>query len=220
MCRWGYAKKYGFGWNHDAQSVEELAIPRKVSVDNGLITNPFQEKWMDSGNGHAAVAVTTINAKEVRVGNFDVSRTVWEHDGVADIHIRQTDTGDQGFMMRMMMFYNSPVENLVFQLKTTIKNKRPLTLSSNTQNVYQFILQDEHSRFTLLTNWDAKVSSPSIGVMDVSLNRGSFAWSPTMMMRIIVEGIDKVHTGGENATYFFGDMMTKDFFNPLELLFG
>jgi len=50
MCRWAFAKKYGWGWNHAQQEIEEDNVQeaRRLCWDNstGLLIHPFQEAWL------------------------------------------------------------------------------------------------------------------------------------------------------------------------------
>ena len=32
MCRWGYAKKMGLGWDHDSQTIQETRLPQKLCL--------------------------------------------------------------------------------------------------------------------------------------------------------------------------------------------
>lgn len=53
MCRWAFAKRYGWGWNHAQQSIEEediLLQERKLCWDEmtGLLVQSIKEKWRHS----------------------------------------------------------------------------------------------------------------------------------------------------------------------------
>ena len=53
MCRWAFAKRYGWGWNHKLQTIDEedtLLHQRRLCWDKttGLLTHPFREQWRHS----------------------------------------------------------------------------------------------------------------------------------------------------------------------------
>lgn len=69
MCRWAYAKKYGFGWDHESQTVQDVVIPRELKYGKrGKIVQPFKETWLGPKKG----------------GGWSV--TALDHDGVIDLH--------------------------------------------------------------------------------------------------------------------------------------
>jgi len=50
MCRWAFAKRHGWDWNHDQQTIEDervLLQHRRVCWDKstGLLVHPFREQW-------------------------------------------------------------------------------------------------------------------------------------------------------------------------------
>eukprot|EP00591_Stephanopyxis_turris_P001247 CAMPEP_0195524256 /NCGR_PEP_ID=MMETSP0794_2-20130614/23968_1 /TAXON_ID=515487 /ORGANISM="Stephanopyxis turris, Strain CCMP 815" /LENGTH=689 /DNA_ID=CAMNT_0040654433 /DNA_START=70 /DNA_END=2139 /DNA_ORIENTATION=+ len=222
MCRWAYAKNYGLGWNHEDQRVEETFIPRTLMLDGntGEIRKPFQEQWMDTsgkfavttaaGTNFAAICEDFSCSKKYQtmdLPKYGLTRTVWAHDGVIDVYIDGTN-------------YQGNTNDLIFRLNTDVKSQRPIrSQSSKRDNKFTFVFQDSHTRFTLLTSWDAQVSISRLGVVDISLDKGSFSWFPNLVVRIIVENIDTFHQGGEKkGPYYFASRMTNDFFNSVEIL--
>jgi hypothetical protein len=63
-----------------------------------------------------------------------------------------------------------------------------------------------------LTSWDATVTSPQPGTVDISLEP-AFNF---LRLRLILEDVDTFHKGADDATNYFGDFMAKDFFSPIE----
>jgi hypothetical protein len=52
MCRWAYAKMFGFGWDPQAQNVKALRIPRTSCIDqDGLLSKPMRETWVSVVDG-------------------------------------------------------------------------------------------------------------------------------------------------------------------------
>lgn len=68
LCRWAYAKKYGLGWNHKNQTVQDPVVSRNVKYDaaSERVIHPYRESW------------STLGKEGWR-------RSVFEHDGVIDI---------------------------------------------------------------------------------------------------------------------------------------
>ena len=171
ICRFAYAKKYGLGFDHGSQTVEDLVISRQVSYDsNGKVNHPFREISELPGDGW--------------------KRTVWEHDGVIDLH-----------------FETLPQSNSeIYRMETAVRGDFH-ELESNV-----FIVQNGESRITILTSWDADVVNTDAGTVDILLEP-SFA---VLRLRVLVEDLDTFHKGADKLTNYFGSLMTKDFFAPME----
>ena len=171
MCRWAYAKKYGLGWSHESQTVQDLVLSRRVRYDaNGKVIHPFRE------------------VSELPADSW--SRTVWEHDGVIDLHFEANETADEA----------------KYRIETAVKGSFRTVESNN------FVLQNDTSRVTILTSWDAKVENPEPGTIEATLK-------PSVLMlriRVLVEDVDRFHQGADKVTNYFGDFMTKDFFTPMK----
>jgi len=173
MCRWAYAKKYGLGWSHESQTVQNLVVSRQVRYDgdDDKVIHPFRE-------------VSELSPDSWK-------RTVWEHDGVVDLHFEAQGTSNN--------------EN-VYRIETTMHG----SFRQAESNV--FVLQNDASRFTLLTSWEAEVESSESGSLDITLDP-SFA---VLRLRVLVEDVDTFHKGADKVTSYFGEFMAKDFLTPME----
>lgn len=75
-----------------------------------------------------------------------------------------------------------------------------------------FVLQNDESRMTILTSWEAEITSPNPGTIEVTLD-------PTfcdLRLRLILEDVDNFHFGADKIPNYFGKLMTNDFFMPIE----
>jgi hypothetical protein len=76
-----------------------------------------------------------------------------------------------------------------------------------------FTLQNDASRMTVVTSWQATVESPRSNTIDITLEN-SF---DILRVRVIIEDTDQFHKDANNvATYFGHFMANRDFFTPME----
>ena len=75
-----------------------------------------------------------------------------------------------------------------------------------------FMIQNNASRITVLTSWDAEVANPETGTMEVLLEPSL----GMLRLRVMVEDVDTFHKGAEKETNYFGDFMSRDFFAPIQ----
>ena len=210
-CRWAAAKKYGLGWNHQRQEIGDLRIPRKVCHDSkGILTHPFHETWI-SGNGQRSVLVEperespyhcetkqTTLATSLRFGNHVLNRTVRSQDGVIDIHLEDSRESQ------------STSASLILRMATQIDGQMS-TSSFKSLSLRHYRLQDEEKRMTILTSRNAILNVTEESDLELHISRVHQA----MKVRIIVEDIES-YPDSRNRTFFFGQMLTEDFLNPLE----
>ena len=197
ICRWSYAKLYGFGWNQTYQTIQDLVLKRQFCHgQNGLQTHPFREEWNVDGSvvkadpaGTGACKVESIPPSVYDDGT-GWSRTVWHHDGVTDIFV---DTRHK--------------ETVSLRLATTMTDSVILHKSPRER-----LFQDGQTRLTVLTNWDSRVRLGDMGVVAIDIPPHQI----DARLRIVVENIDTFHQDGANANYYFGDLMRKDFETPIE----
>lgn len=212
-CRWAFAKKYGLGWNHTLQAVEDVRISRQTCYDSEkVLTHPFQETWL---MGDASRILATIDRKQstpkicvtrgsqfekiIQVGDRTLRRTVRNQDGVTDILLNSSNS----------VFPKS--ENIILQMKTSIKGDATTSsLIKLSANHYRF--QDSTNRFTILTNRDVKVFTSGMGILAMRISH----LTVPLRLRVIVENIDNDYDDMVNRTNYFGRALTEDFFNPLE----
>lgn len=212
-CRWAFAKKYGLGWNHTLQTVEDVGIARQTCHDNEMVlTHPFQETWLmgdasrilattDSKRSSLKTCVTrgTQLERRIQVGDRTLTRTVRNQDGVTDILLNSTNS----------VFPKS--ESVILQMKTTIQgDATSSSLIRLSANQYRF--QDSVNRFTILANRNIKVFTSGKGTLAMRISN----LNVPLRLRVIVENIDNNYDDMVNRTNYFGRAMTEDFFNPLE----
>ena len=213
LCRWAYAKKHGWGWNHANQSVQELTLSRTTCLDNqGLVTTPFREQWTLWKAG-AVIGSTdkdySINfcdmdsaGRSVSIANGRVHRSVWNHDGVTDIFVKQdvkafrTDED-----LRLGLFHPFPSTS---------------SLQFRVVNHNQFWLQDDHSRMTILTGQRCTGVEfhPDRGLVEIPFHEQMTG----LRIRIIIEDVDTFHEGARDRANYFGNLVAEDFFQPLEMI--
>lgn len=205
MCRWAYARQYGLGWNHTSQTLRNLVSgPRQVCLNSdGLIVHPFHESWLTK-EGATATAVhnaddstsgypctITDGNRVLLIDHGRLRRLVRFHDGVVDLY-----------------FENNKFASAVLHLKTPLSKRDVTPLKEVRKGVWR--MQDNHTRFTLLTlprlSKMSAVSGTVIVEIPVALTQ----------LRVIVEDIDSFHAGAEQVENFFGKFMAEDLFNPLE----
>jgi hypothetical protein len=198
MCNWAYAKKYGFYFNHSSQQVQQLRFSRSTCRNKmGLVGYPFKEFWLSNTTGKAVHVQSTGDAKTcnldnsnrvLSVGHGGIKRKVFDQDGVTHFSIDGND--EVGY---------------VLQLETKISSKNNLIQVDDRE----YWLQDPAARLTLLTNKPVVVSLSAQGTLQLAIH-------PPLRIRIIVESIDNFHAGAQTRPNYFGQIMTNDFFWPLQ----
>lgn len=175
MCRWAYAKKYGLGWNHESQTIQNVVVPRELKYStSGKVIKPFRESWLLPGKGAGW------------------SRTLYEHDGVIDIH-----------------FEALPQSNsTVYRMATSMQGQ----FRADEFSRHVFTLQNDVSRITVVTSWDAAVENREPNAIDITLEN-SF---DMLRVRVIMEDVDTFHKGADKVATYFGDVMANDFFTSME----
>ena len=213
-CRFGYAIRQGWGWDHEQQKIVDTRIPRGTCVNHetGMISRPVQEVW-DLTDGQELIPSDADASKNID-GNDDLDcsinqrrsltidgtswiRIVSDHDGVTDLEVRS-----QGNLSP------SPV-HLVLNLPIKSTKIKP---HDSEHKVYW--IQDEMSRVVLA--FDTKVSvesrSDSDGQVAVHVKR-------PFRVRILVVDLDtnSFHKDGRQQESYFESVMLDDFFQPLQV---
>jgi Glycosyltransferase family 10 (fucosyltransferase) C-term len=208
-CRWAFAKKYGLGWDHETQNVQNLHIPRKLCHDaDGVLTHPFQETWL-SGNGRDVLLTSNERRSTPKtchlgmatfttvLGEAKILRKVRSQDGATDIFL----DGD----------VHSLSDGIILRMGTSIADDATadaLTILSERH----FRFQDATKRITILTNIDTTMKVASQGVLELHIPRPRKG----VQVRTIIEDVDTFYLDGFNRTNYFGQLMSEDFLNPLE----
>lgn len=190
LCRWGYARRYGFGWNTTTQNVQDTRISRKVYTDSqGLLIHPINERWMQGGNTIMETKGENVASGKIetllQIGNG--SRSLWIHDGVLDMIVDEWP--GEGFEMEVC----TPI-------KTNLQEKAP----------NHFVFQNNYSRYTIVTRQTVPAQSVNPGVISFSNFQAGFA------LRVIVEDLDTFHQGATEQISYFAENMISDFMNPLQ----
>jgi len=237
MCEWAFAKRHGLGWNHEKQRIMTPYIDHKTCRDEtGLISHPFQEQWLsssrDGSSGKktlsfvASTVATTKGCKwdrENRIIDIDrgtIRRKVFDGDGVTDLIIDSLGRETQ---------YDGS-DNLsdlyILQLRMPINadgSKQPKWVNDSV-----LWLQDNRSRIIVMINSgdsDASLSVDQTGTVQIKIHNlsrsainGKHATkkSTTTRIRVVTENIDHFHEDAKEIPSYFGDLMTRDFFQPIE----
>ncbi len=201
MCKWAYAKRHGLAWNHTRQQIEEPRIDHKTCRNKvGLVGYPFKEYWLtESGDKTLSVESPTSSntcildavSRVVKLDGGAIHRKVYDQDGITDLVI-DTDNNGQTYQLK----FETPIAT--DNLKNIPENYGK-----------QWWLQDGRSRMTILTSLPVKMSIVKQGTVQLFV-------STSLRIRVIVEDVDIFHKGAKNNANYFGDLMTQDFFNPLE----
>mmetsp|Transcript_12013 Transcript_12013/g.12078 ORF Transcript_12013/g.12078 Transcript_12013/m.12078 type:complete len:208 (-) Transcript_12013:281-904(-) len=102
MYRWGHARKYGLGWNHDHQEIEPVILSREACVVRGFLRSPAVETWLmvdSSQSSLQTVKVAPLSRNSLdsecplskesvaTVVGSGLTRKVWGNDGCTDFYI-------------------------------------------------------------------------------------------------------------------------------------
>jgi hypothetical protein len=210
LCRWAYAKKYGFGFNQSSQRVQETVLPRKTCIDqDGLLSKPMKEEWV-IGDGTRAISSSikdqTVSCgigsanRSVNVANGRVQRTVWDQDGVTDLLVSYYSDYIDMHKIRLRLHVPLAIGEIEFKLV----GKR------------QYQLQDGHSRIIVLTSEECSGLEfvPHGRVIEIPLPKEGR--NELLRIRIIIEDLDLFHdVAARNQVGDFAYFMMDDFFNPV-----
>jgi len=222
FCRWSYARRYGLGFDHESQTVQSTKLNRKACLDNGgLLSTPIIETWHDDEGGallpwfgtfrgsygQCLTKNITNDNRSRRFGKGRLKRTVWEHDGVIDLHVDPIMfvEKDTAFSLDLLM---PKIEGGAWG--TASKGRFPFREKAWIQN--------NESRVTVITK-------PKVRSMLAHAETDStparieimipYASLP-LRVRIIVDDVDTFHSGAEQDLTFFAEQMEADFTQPLE----
>lgn len=198
ICRWAHARMYGYTFDHSSQAIQEPALPRQLCLDpaSQLLTHPVKERWLRgaeilrSSTEASGTCQSQGFQQAIQIGTW--TRTISNWDGVLDIEI--AGTGEDG----------------VYQLTVPIEGTPSQQLLSGPNGPVMWTVQNSQSRMTILTSWAATLTSNG-PVISIEMRA-----QKTMKIRIIVEDLDRFYDGGENESNYFGDLLMKDFLNPME----
>ena len=210
-CRWGYARMYGLGWNHEHQYVHDTNIERKVCLDSrtGLIQHPVVEDWGAYNMGienrkapHNVKCLKGTLSEDLLLikGKANLQRLVRHVDGVVEIEIYSNgDTKSNG-------------ESARFSLQTLLD---PSTTSSLVVRKGQMRLQDNSSRITVVSSPISADVRSQTNKIEVTIKANDLP----LRIRLMPENIDMNHEGSDQEEGYFGKLMIKDFYYPVEAYF-
>lgn len=212
ICRFSYALKYGWGWDHETQEVLPLKHPRKTCIDEqGWMTFPIQETWNTNapkagGYGRlveeGSVDCSTNSKSNLHIPETHWVRTVWDHDGVTDIEISATGAinHEQRYvsLLRLQMPVNT--SQLIHRGGEEV-NKRKV-----------YWVQDSQSRVVVVFNETTNLSE-----MLAAPGSVEFPITHPLRIRLILEDTDTFHEGGDRTESYFGSLMIDEFLHPLKV---
>jgi hypothetical protein len=201
MCKWAHSKKHGFSWDQPNQEVVEPHIAHKTCRNKlGLIGYPFKEYWSvasgeTSVSVHSEVSTKTCSLDSsnriLQVDGGAFRRKVFDQDGITDLIIDRVAEG----------------ASYELKLETPIASSAMQSIDDEIGK--EWWLQDSTSRITILFSQPVKPRMVRPGLVEVVI-------SSSMRIRVIVEDLDLFHKGAEKHPSYFGDVMKRDFFTPVE----
>lgn len=206
MCKWAFAKRHGLGWNHTKQEIVAPFIPHRTCRNKaGLVGHPFKEYWLFAGDPETdrPAKVTSPDSTKTcdlndgnRVLDIDggaVSRTIFDQDGVTDLVVVATKEAG----------------NYALRLESPIAATKLYETHDGSRNMIRW-WQDSQSRMTILVSDNSTVSVPKPGTLMIKIS------SERTRIRVIVEDVDHFHMGARKYLNYFGNLMSRDFFSPIE----
>jgi len=229
ICKWTFAKRHGLGWNHSKQTILKPYIDHKTCRnEKGLIGYPFKEYWLVSNlsnsfskAGKSEVHVFSTNEtrsctlnEENRVIEIDygaIRRKVYDRDGVTDLIIDFT-TG-RGQSSKYVDYY-------ILRLATSIK-VGDADQQLYVVNDFAWWLQDHQSRFYVMASGDSSIrlSIHEPGIIEIIIpsppKTSTAVFTSTVRVRVVTEDRDHFHQKTKKIPSYFGDLMMRDFFEPV-----
>eukprot|EP00523_Entomoneis_sp_CCMP467_P011511 CAMPEP_0168717586 /NCGR_PEP_ID=MMETSP0724-20121128/76_1 /TAXON_ID=265536 /ORGANISM="Amphiprora sp., Strain CCMP467" /LENGTH=937 /DNA_ID=CAMNT_0008764067 /DNA_START=12 /DNA_END=2825 /DNA_ORIENTATION=+ len=236
MCRWAYSKRYGLGWNHSQQVVQETSIPRKfcLSSHSHHVIQPFVESFhggtappeppiQDNKDADETDPACQEKGSRLSVDSFGIHRTVWNHDGFTDMTFHPSDsTGASN---------TNEASPVILRLQIRVQNGEGAIFhdvhslvpgTTRAKYISSAAIQDEFAKVTILANWPTTgIRSPAMGLLEIDLPRSSSQgmWDE-LKLRIIVEDASVLHDKlTEYHPSSYGKMAMKDFIDPIEMFY-
>lgn len=171
-------------------------IPREPCWDvaTQLLSYPIRELWLQASKVLLAASenYTACQRREAAHSTTNVgtwTRSVTSSDSVLDIEIE--GRGEDGLYQLGL-----PVHGPAYEVSPR-----------------HWLVQGKSSRIILLTSWDAHLQTGTLsqGVANIEM-RGQ----KLMKLRVFIENVDAFYPGGDEEPSYFGNLMVKDFENPVE----
>lgn len=166
----------------------------------GLIGHPFKEYWLSAKTGKEVRVESKVNTKTcilddlnrvLTIDNGVYQRQVYDTDGITDLVI---DGGGEDKNSAYLL-----------QLKTPVKSSNLIKIEGQ----QEYWLQDSVSRLVVLTSKPMHIFLEKAGSLKIPVD------SP-IRIRMIYEDVDQFHAKAWKYSNYFGSLMTRDFFSPLE----
>ena len=231
MCKWAYSKRSGLGWNHSQQEVTEPYISHKTCRNRaGLVGHPFKEYWLSDHNQEVKeVFVKSEEAKKtcqlsdtnraIEIDHGTLIRRIYNQDGISDLFIDLAPRTTTLMKNNEQTIYKSSVQRYFLKIETPVVashfsgNQTHVEARRNMKGSVHW-LQDRQSRITILTVPEIPVSMIDQGVVQFEVPVE--AMSDTIRIRIVTEDVDHFHTNAKKEESYFGNLMKRDFFTPIE----
>ena len=212
ICKWVYAKRHGLGWNHTKQEVIEPYIGHKTCRNKmGLIGHPFKEYWLPSSlegkndkliddvhimsADHTKSCTLSDVNRIIEIDHGAIRRKVYDHDGVTDMIIDRTENRDS-------------TDHYILRFQTPIVSSN----QPHRMNDSVWWLQDSRSRiYVMASGGDISLSTHKLGMFEILISSSNIA-----RVRIFTENVDHFHQKTKKTPSYFGDLMIRDFFEPIE----
>jgi Glycosyltransferase family 10 (fucosyltransferase) C-term len=202
ICKWAHSMKHGFRWDHGSQEVVNPSIPHKTCRNKlGLVGHPFKEYW-SMASGETPVSVHSDSSTKTcswdssnRILDIDegaFQRKVYDQDGITDLVIERIRQGTSSYELT---------------LETSIASSDLKSIDDDVGREWR--LQDGDSRITVLFSPSVVPRLVRPGTLQVDI-------SSSLRLRVIVEDLDVFHKGATKHPSYFGSVMKRDFFTPIE----
>ncbi|CAB9528471.1 Glycoprotein 3-alpha-L-fucosyltransferase A [Seminavis robusta] len=237
MCRWAFAKRYGWGWDHEQQSIQEADVRenRKLCWDGstGLLQSPFREQWLSpnfvelevepNGNtdgemGQGVVCEKLGDDEQQQQQNYTQTRSILLPNGDS---VNRTIWNHDGILDMFVELESSSSSSNTDAQSVVLKMDLPLLLtgkeedeevSEKTLGNHQFWLQRGDRRVSVLTNHNLLWASDD-GMVRLFFSLQS---NVTFRIRILIEHLDLHRPQHRLEPTYFGQIVAQDFFHPLE----
>lgn len=233
MCRWAFAKRYGWGWDHEQQSIKETdaLAERKLCWDNttGLLLHPFREQWLSSNFRDLSVwrEAWASDDKSVRHDpSYGKNAVCGVHEGkglqnktrsvlLANGGIRRTIWSHDGILDMFLHPQRRAKggQSVVLEMDIPSLMQRREEVTKTVIGNREFWLQGGSFRFTVLTGQNVMWASSAAGKARMFISLKDDA---TFRMRILIEHVETRRPESRHDSSYFANMAAYDFFRPLD----
>mmetsp|Transcript_53272 Transcript_53272/g.129423 ORF Transcript_53272/g.129423 Transcript_53272/m.129423 type:complete len:804 (-) Transcript_53272:241-2652(-) len=231
MCRWASSKRSGLGWNHSLQDATEPYISHTTCRNRaGLVGHPFKEYWLsDHDQQSREVSVKseettktcqlTDTNRAIEIDNGNLTRRIYNQDGISDLFVDFAPSTTTSMDNSERTNNKNSVQRYFLKIETPIVashfsgNQTHLEARRNIKGSVHW-LQDRQSRMTILTVPEIPISMIDQGVVQFEVPVE--ALSDTVRIRVVTEDIDHFHTNAKKEESYFGNLMKRDFFTPID----